>query len=84
MPSSTKGLGCITNKQTGLGEGGGAWLMTWLRQALTGEEASDITDKGDVLRLGTTVYMDLTSLYVHLISIAAPRVKGRMRAEPKQ
>lgn len=25
--------------------------MTWHREAWTGEEASDITDKGDVLRL---------------------------------
>lgn len=58
--------------------------MTWLRQAWTGEEASDITDKGDVLRLAASGYMELTSLYVHLISIAAPRVKGRERAEPKQ
>lgn len=28
--------------------------------------------------------MELTSLYVHSISIGAPRVKGRERAEPKQ
>lgn len=58
--------------------------MTQLRQAWTGEEASDITDKGDVLRLAASGYMELTSLYVHLISNAAPRVKGRERAEPKQ
>lgn len=58
--------------------------MTWLRQAWTGEEASDITDKGDVLRLAASGYVELTSLYVHLISIAVPRDKGRERAEPKQ
>lgn len=58
--------------------------MTWSRQAWTGEEASDITDKVDVLRLAPSGYMELTSQYVHLISIAAPRVKGRERAESKQ
>lgn len=58
--------------------------MTWLRQAWTREEANDIKDKGDVLRLAASGYVELTSLYVHLISIAAPRVKGRERAEPKQ
>lgn len=58
--------------------------MTWLRQAWTEEEASDITDKGDVLRLAASGYMELTSLYVHLISIGAPQVKGKERAEPKQ
>lgn len=58
--------------------------MTWLRQAWTGEEASDITDKGDALRLDAGGYVELTSLYVHLISIAVPRVKGTERAEPKQ
>lgn len=58
--------------------------MTWLRQPWTGEEASDITDKVDVLRLAASGYIELTSLYVQLISIAAPRVKGRERAKPKQ
>lgn len=62
---------------------GTGWLMTWLRQAGTGEEASDITDKGDVLRLAASVYVELTSPYVHLISIAVPRVKGTERAEAK-
>lgn len=47
MPFSTKGLGCITVRQVGWG----GVLMTWHREAWTGEEASDITDKGDVLRL---------------------------------
>ena len=60
------------------------WLMTWLRQAWTGEEASDITDKGDVLRLAASGYTELTSLYVHLITIAAPGVKGTERAAPEQ
>lgn len=45
--------------------------MTWLRQAWTREEASDITDKGDVLRLAASGYMALTSPYVRLISITA-------------
>lgn len=58
--------------------------MTWLRQAWTGEEASDITDKVDILRLAASGYMEVTSLYVHSISIAASQVKGRERAEPKQ
>lgn len=58
--------------------------MTWLRQAWTREEASDITDKADVLRLAACGYMGLSSLYVYLISIAPPRVKGRERAKPKQ
>lgn len=58
--------------------------MTWLRHAWTGEEASDITDKSDVLRLAASRCMELTSLYVHLISTAAHRVKGRERAEPQQ
>lgn len=58
--------------------------MTWLRQAWTGEEASDITDKGGVPKLAASGYMELTSLYVHLISIGIPRVKGMERAEPKQ
>lgn len=48
-----------------------------------GGEASDITDKGDALRLAASGYIELTSLYVYLISIAAPRVKGKDRAEPK-
>lgn len=58
--------------------------MTWLRQAWTWEEVSDITDKGDALRLAASGDMDLTKLYVHLISIAAPWAKGKARAEPKQ
>lgn len=57
--------------------------MTWLRQAWTGDAASDITDKADVLRLTASGYMELTSLYVHMISIAVPWVKGMERAEPK-
>lgn len=57
--------------------------MTWLRQAWTGDAASDITDKGDVLRLTASGYIELTSLYVHMISIAVPWVKGMERAEPK-
>lgn len=48
------------------------WLMTWLRQAWTMEETSDIIDNGDVLRLAASGYMGLTSLYVHLMSIAVP------------
>lgn len=35
-----------------------------------------LTDKGDALRLSATGYIGLTTLYVYLISIAAPRVKG--------
>lgn len=58
--------------------------MTRLRQAWTGGEASDITDKGDVLKLAASGYVELTSRYVHLISIAAQQVKGKERAEPKQ
>lgn len=46
--------------------------MTWLRQAWTGEDASDITDKGDVLRLAASGYTGLTTLYVHMVSIAVP------------
>lgn len=46
--------------------------MTWLRQAWTGEDASDITDKGDVLRLAASGYTGLTTLYVHIVSIAVP------------
>lgn len=44
----------------------------------------DIADKGDAHRLNASGYVGLTSLYVHLISIGAPRVKGMGRAEPKQ
>lgn len=46
--------------------------MTWLRQAWTGEDANDITDKGDVLRLAASGYTGLTTLYVHIVSIAVP------------
>lgn len=46
--------------------------MTWLRQAWTGEDASDITDKGDVLKLAASGYTGLTTLYVHIVSIAVP------------
>lgn len=45
-------------------------LLTWLRQAWTGDAASDITDKGDVLRLTARGYMELTSLYVRMIPMA--------------
>lgn len=58
--------------------------MAQLRKAWTGEEANDITDKGDVLGLAAHGYVELTSQYVHSISIAVPSVKGRERAEPKQ
>lgn len=46
--------------------------MTWLRQAWTGEDASDITDKGDALKLAASGYTGLTTLYVHIVSIAVP------------
>lgn len=46
--------------------------MTWLRQAWTGEDASDIKDKGDILRLAASGYTGLTTLYVHIVSIAVP------------
>lgn len=58
--------------------------MTWMRQAWAGEEASDITDNSDVLRLAASGYMELTTLCMRLISTAAQRVKGSERAAPKQ
>lgn len=57
--------------------------MTWLRQAQTGEDASDITDKGDAFRLGASGHIELTILYVCIISMAVPGVKGMKRAQPK-
>ncbi len=50
--------------------------MTWLRQAWTEEEASDITDNGDALRLAASGYVQLSSRYVHLISIAVTLSQG--------
>lgn len=55
-----------------------------LRHAWTGKEASDITDKGDLLGLTASRHTELTSPYMHLISTIAHRVKGRERAETKQ
>lgn len=53
------------------------------RTSVDREEASDITDKGDVLRLAASSYTQLTSLYVLFIFYSSFLSQGQAAGRAK-